>query len=258
MAHSFRAKPVGWRGESHRHYLAAKGIKTKFMAWKNDYEGQNFVTVREVPISFLMNLRGIYNIRNGEFIFPQYTNDKPLKEEILAQKRAELEKQGVGPGHWSYEMVHASTEEVVEAKAKKKQKELEEQGFIVQPWAVRRKNDGFEPTVLISYRLSPNAFKERSADVMQQASFKPYNYVEDLKDAILSETEEVPMVSVSEGDQRKGHIGEGRHRIIAAKEAGFEKIPVIFEKRKPTSTYNPKFDNFNIPNDPAYAEEVEQ
>lgn len=26
---SFRSKPVGWKGESHRHYLAAKGIKTK-------------------------------------------------------------------------------------------------------------------------------------------------------------------------------------------------------------------------------------
>jgi len=25
---SFRAKPVGWKGESHRHYLAAKGIST--------------------------------------------------------------------------------------------------------------------------------------------------------------------------------------------------------------------------------------
>jgi len=25
----FRYKPVGWKGESHRHYLAAKGIKTK-------------------------------------------------------------------------------------------------------------------------------------------------------------------------------------------------------------------------------------
>jgi len=25
-----RSKPVGWRGESHRHYLAAKGIKTKY------------------------------------------------------------------------------------------------------------------------------------------------------------------------------------------------------------------------------------
>lgn len=25
---SFRSKPAGWRGESYRHYLAAKGVKT--------------------------------------------------------------------------------------------------------------------------------------------------------------------------------------------------------------------------------------
>lgn len=29
---SFRAKPVGWRNESYRHYLAAKGIKTRYLA----------------------------------------------------------------------------------------------------------------------------------------------------------------------------------------------------------------------------------
>jgi len=29
MARSFRARPVGWRGESHRHYLASKGISTR-------------------------------------------------------------------------------------------------------------------------------------------------------------------------------------------------------------------------------------
>jgi len=33
---SFRSKPVGWRGESHRHYLAAKGIKTRYDASKMD------------------------------------------------------------------------------------------------------------------------------------------------------------------------------------------------------------------------------
>lgn len=36
---SFRSKPVGWRGESHRHYLAAKGIKTnhKYYAYTPAY-----------------------------------------------------------------------------------------------------------------------------------------------------------------------------------------------------------------------------
>ena len=29
---SFRSKPVGWRGESYRHYLAAKGVKTRYFS----------------------------------------------------------------------------------------------------------------------------------------------------------------------------------------------------------------------------------
>ena len=32
-----RYKPVGWRNESHRHYLAAKGIKTRYQAHKYYY-----------------------------------------------------------------------------------------------------------------------------------------------------------------------------------------------------------------------------
>jgi len=38
---SFRSKPVGWRGESQRHYLAAKGIKTKhkYYAYAPTYTG---------------------------------------------------------------------------------------------------------------------------------------------------------------------------------------------------------------------------
>ena len=34
---SFRAKPVGWKGESHCHYLAAKGISTKRDVLKEKY-----------------------------------------------------------------------------------------------------------------------------------------------------------------------------------------------------------------------------
>ena len=33
---SFRSRPVGWRQDSHRHYLAAKGIKTRYLAEKPD------------------------------------------------------------------------------------------------------------------------------------------------------------------------------------------------------------------------------
>jgi hypothetical protein len=38
---SFRSKPIGWRYESHRHSLAAKGIKTKYMAGLQPNEEDN-------------------------------------------------------------------------------------------------------------------------------------------------------------------------------------------------------------------------
>ncbi len=34
-----RYKPVGWRGDSHRHYLAAKGIKTRYFAVQDFLKG---------------------------------------------------------------------------------------------------------------------------------------------------------------------------------------------------------------------------
>lgn len=35
---SFRSKPVGWRNESYRHYLASKGIKTRYFDRKSLFE----------------------------------------------------------------------------------------------------------------------------------------------------------------------------------------------------------------------------
>ena len=35
---SFRSKPTGWRYESHRHSLAAKGIKTRYFAEGDKYD----------------------------------------------------------------------------------------------------------------------------------------------------------------------------------------------------------------------------
>ena len=39
MVHSFRQKPLGWRHDSHRHYLAAKGISTKRYFVRNELKG---------------------------------------------------------------------------------------------------------------------------------------------------------------------------------------------------------------------------
>jgi hypothetical protein len=41
---SFRSKPVGWRQESYRHYLAAKGVKTKYFAYATQRAAEDFVS----------------------------------------------------------------------------------------------------------------------------------------------------------------------------------------------------------------------
>jgi len=45
---SFRSKPVGWQYESHRHYLAAKGLKTNlFFAIKDDVLEKSYLKKQE-------------------------------------------------------------------------------------------------------------------------------------------------------------------------------------------------------------------
>ncbi len=42
---SFRAKPIGWQHESYRHSLAAKGVRTRYNAFK---EGRGLLDTTEV------------------------------------------------------------------------------------------------------------------------------------------------------------------------------------------------------------------
>jgi len=52
---SFRARPVGWRNESYRHYLASKGVKTS----KNGYYLKGWFEGSLVPFSLNMWKKGI-------------------------------------------------------------------------------------------------------------------------------------------------------------------------------------------------------
>jgi len=71
---SFRSKPVGWRGESHRHYLAAKGIKTYHSVMRDDSE--DIVAAKRFGKENLKNLqkvgagsdRVVYDLGNGKVL----------------------------------------------------------------------------------------------------------------------------------------------------------------------------------------------
>lgn len=46
---SFRQRPVGWRNESHRHYLAAKGVKTRYFKARRRFEAAEYMDESGVP-----------------------------------------------------------------------------------------------------------------------------------------------------------------------------------------------------------------
>jgi len=78
MVRNFRSRPVGWRGESHRHYLAGKGISTKrYSAYKGfsksevadleNFFGKNprLKLKRDKGVRHIINPAGVNRERTG-------------------------------------------------------------------------------------------------------------------------------------------------------------------------------------------------
>jgi len=65
---SFRSKPVGWRGESHRHYLAAKYGSVKDLSWRGSLVKYQLERVNAVEneIANLERLRAEERSKRGE------------------------------------------------------------------------------------------------------------------------------------------------------------------------------------------------
>jgi hypothetical protein len=55
---SFRSRPVGWRGESHRHYLAAKGVTTRRYAASMVLRSSDEMTLGQQVKNLLRPLEG--------------------------------------------------------------------------------------------------------------------------------------------------------------------------------------------------------
>jgi len=82
----YSSKPVGWRGESHRHYLAAKGISTK------RYRAEIPFRTEGDPLMALQNERSRRENHDDEFDF-RSANDE-LREERIKKSRKKAKKEG--------------------------------------------------------------------------------------------------------------------------------------------------------------------
>ncbi len=102
---SFRAKPIGWRGESYRHYLAAKGFKTK--AFGREFEFQRDVDLPDRQIGPTVRVQtgrhagdALLRVQVGERVEPvmrpsdvtrfQSSLDDPLKKQEVKKALEQL------------------------------------------------------------------------------------------------------------------------------------------------------------------------
>jgi len=88
---SFRSKPVGWRGESHRHYLAAKYGKSGY--GKSGYPVQSSV----VPRTKMMNIIEETMVGHPEDVRAQKEYEAGvLKQAYVDSSQPDVDKYGVG------------------------------------------------------------------------------------------------------------------------------------------------------------------
>lgn len=136
-------------------------------------------------------------------------------------------------------------EDMVRYKADIKKRELEKQGYNVYPYKIGKTDNQYTDSdkrgAKLKYRARPRQYEQMIQGVMQPTNASAgtssgdrkrkdvKNYYEYMKKEL--ETGEVPMLEASDTDIQRGIIGEGRHRILAARELGIKQFPVVVDER---------------------------
>jgi hypothetical protein len=189
-----------------------------------------------MPVDKLYDMRGRYNIKNTSFVFDDYKKDDAIKQNMMDAS---------GKKSWEF-----TSDDVMKHKSNSRKADLKQQGYKVQ--SVKKTKDG---DYNIKYRRSPNKYKKELQHIMsptntdesrsgslgdkklsegatrQEAGNAERKFhIESMTDAVMVDSADVPMITIYGDDFKQGGtIGEGRHRIIAAKAAGLKEIPVFVE-----------------------------
>lgn len=79
---SFRSKPVGWRNESYRHYLAAKGVRTSYMKLKQKYQ-QGILGFLQVETNKFYPDERSAKAADDKHMFGEQVRDAHMEKDIL-------------------------------------------------------------------------------------------------------------------------------------------------------------------------------
>jgi hypothetical protein len=202
--------------------------------------GEDIATLEERPVKELRYMRGIYGVHKGHKYID--TDSKEFRD-FKAHKRGEL-------GDDVFYMT--PDEDIFNEYVKSKSNEMSSyDGLTVLPPKIRyNEKKGYGYYAEIPFRHKPKQLKEEIDKIMQ-----PFNvgsmsgdfrvepeedtqegwqkasnkYVDTMAEEIKQKKGTVPVVGITHRDIKKGTIGEGRHRILAAERAGLETIPVAIE-----------------------------
>ena len=192
----------------------------KKQGWKpQEYKDS---VVIQVPIKRLYYQRGRYGMGNQKYILRSvYT------------RSSELQKEANAKGQWrSYDDTQKQAYiELAQQEAKK----LIKQGYKVTK--VYTKKDKYDHSGIIKYTRPSKVYNKEIKSVMSPAQYhvsgeykasNPKEYVKNMAKAIKSDKSEMEMPIYYPADLEKSsyRLGEGRHRILAAKKAGLKTIPV--------------------------------
>jgi len=239
-------KPKKWDGKVEKLVVVDGGVYKPITMYSSAPEGafrnpwdEETAVVKDVPIEQLYHMRGMYGLGG-----PRHRYDTSDSDYMKFRD----EKRKIYGDDLFYSI---DDKEMFEAYLKSKEKELEDKGFTVLPPKVRYDEErGYGYKAYIPYRWSPKKLEEKKEEIMQpfntsdlsgKFKVKPEEetieginkaskvYIDNMAKEIAEGKGTVPIIGISQYDVKKGTLGEGRHRILAAQEAGLEDIPVAVE-----------------------------
>jgi len=197
-----------------------------------------------MPTEELYHKRAKYNIQDTEYLYEDsYEAMKNAKEQYLRERKIPEEKKYL-----------VSDDDVMNFRFEKKKKILEQRGYKVYPPKIIKKDYGAVDKYKIKYRYTPKKYDERVEEIMSPQNWgddssKRFDdltksgiskekagqivkdeYYDKMRKDVKSKKPIVQMVSLYGDDVSKSKtMGEGRHRVLAAKAAGMKEMPVFIE-----------------------------
>lgn len=217
-----RYKPRGWRGESYRHYLASKGIKTnrRYMAYQPTYTGADLpviagdavgtagaATVALIPLAvtagaLYVGARGVKRISKGDSFFNEKRSveqSERLIEQYFTSETGFPFIDNPNERKYTYEEVRMTPDEFLRETYKE---------YVDN---VIRSRDGSRIQSFEEFVKDPTVIR----DVKQERIMNSLDEGNKMK---------TPWLEYKDG-VREGH--EGRNRAVVAKKLGIDEIPVV-------------------------------